>query len=155
MNELFTEFPSLHPLVVHFPIVCLTVVPGFYLLGILLGKKEILLTSLILTGFGLSSSIVASYVFHAEVWDATPEINSVVEQHESFATYTLISAVISFAAQLAGYIFDVRIQGFKSLHSRMAPKILLMALVSIPAVFVAATGHLGARLTHVFNVEAD
>lgn len=140
-----SDFPSLHPMVVHFPIVMLALAPLFQTVGLLTQRNDWFIASSVLLFGGIGAALVASHVFHAEPLGASDAVRLVFERHEAFANYTLwaaTSAAICKLPRLIGY------------ERRWLEIVALVVIVGC-LVLVSITGHLGAELTHIHHVRAE
>jgi uncharacterized membrane protein len=146
-GEVFTEFPSLHPLIVHFPIVLLLLAPAFQLGGIVFRKPDWFQAAAWLAVAAAISAYLASHQFHAEPWSISGAARETFERHELFAAYTLWASLIT-----------VGLKGLEIISRerwRRVLRVLVLVAMLLSAGAVSVTGHLGAKLTHVFKIEAD
>ncbi len=141
---MFKEFPSLHPLAVHFPIVLILL--AVVLQAVLVWKdlNQIRWVTLVIMGGAFFSSLAASTVFHAEPSaDAPKAALEIFEQHEKYAQLTLWMSGITFLLKSIGIFFKINRRSFE---------IIVLIAAIIAAVFLSIAGHHGARLTHVAGV---
>lgn len=142
---MFKDFPSFHPLVVHFPIVLILLSVAFQ--AVILWKpqwQQIRWATLIIMGGAFLSALAASTLFHAMIApDAPKEAMAVFEEHEKYAQYTLWMSGITFLVKGIG--------DFYKLFRRSYQLIILVAAI-VTATFLSITGHHGARLTHIAGV---
>ena len=140
---MFNDFPNLHPLVVHFPIVLILL--SVVLQGILLFKNyyQIKWVTLAVMGGAFLGSVFASYVFHAHIGELNPNATKVFERHEQFAFYTVWVSGLAFLLQGIGLVYKVNQRSFGGL-------VFVAALAS--AILVSVTGHQGAQLVYVEGV---
>ena len=148
---------TLHPLIVHFPIALLVVVPLFVVIG-MFAKAErgrsFLITALILMALGTVSTFVATSTGEAakEPAESKPGVEAVLEQHEdlaettqvAFSALTLIYAAILFAPRLLPRPLPPRVA--------MALPIAFLALYSAGLLLLMNTAHQGGRLVHELGV---
>jgi len=142
--NMFKEFPSLHPLAVHFPIVLILL--AVVLQAVLVWKdlNQIRWVTLVIMGGAFFSSLAASTVFHAEPSaDAPKAALEIFEQHEKYAQLTLWMSGITFLLKSIGIFFKINRRSFE---------IIVLIAAIIAAVFLSIAGHHGARLTHVAGV---
>jgi uncharacterized membrane protein len=150
---------ALHPLIVHFPIALLLVAPLFIVAGIALPRNKA--KHAILAGFVLVLLGTGSLIFAVETGEATadqvnktPQIQSVLHDHEELAetTEAIFGAVtVLFAALLFVPRFfrkEVTIRTF-----RMALSVLLLVYIA-GILSLVNTAHAGGRLVHEFGVTA-
>lgn len=140
---MFSDFPNLHPLVVHFPIVLILL--SVVLQGILLFKDyyQIKWVTLAVMGGAFLGSIFASYVFHAHIGELNPNATKVFERHEQFAFYTVWMSGLAFLLQGIKLFYKLNQRSFGVL-------VFVAALAS--AILVSVTGHQGAQLVYVEGV---
>lgn len=146
MGNLIGAFPSLHPLVVHFPVVLLIAAPFLQIGGLVSRKPDWILAATLFLVVGITCTVFASYVFHAEPFNPTPEAKATFLRHEAFAAYTLWAALGALVFKLVNL--------FRRMRAKRVEVAALGAML-IAAALVAATGHLGAELTHIFHVRAE
>jgi uncharacterized membrane protein len=142
-REVPAEFPTFHPLVVHFPIVLLIAAFPFYLFGML--RQRILLrqAGMVLGAFGFLGALLAGYVFHPHTVGLTPEARNVLSNHDLFAGLTLYIAFIAIV--VGGLTCSARFRGFNL--QALASILLLLTVLT-----VSLAGHYGAKLVHIYGV---
>lgn len=150
---------GLHPLIIHFPIALLFVAPVFVLLGAALGPRRgrpMLYSALLLMVLGAASTFLAVETGEAagKIAERSPEINAMLEQHESLAertrlTFSLLAVV--FAGILLAPVISHRGP------SRIVFTVLTLAfLIAYGAgmLLLANTADHGGRLVHELGVHA-
>lgn len=139
-----TGFSTLHPLVVHFPIVLLIVAALLQLIGIFYRKNNWDLVVLFLLIGGVLGAYLASNNFHAHTEGLPTEAARILELHEFYASLTLFSSIGAILLKIAGmFIFKSKKRVFEIVTA-------LVLLFSATSVSIA--GHWGAYLTHVEGV---
>ncbi len=141
---MFKDFPSLHPLAVHFPIVL--IVLGAVLQSVVVWKdwKQIHWTTLFIMAGAFFSGLAAATILHAEPSsDAPKAAMEMFEQHEKYAQLTLWMSGITLLLKSIGIFFGI--------NRRIYHAIVLTSAI-VATIFVSITGHHGARLTHVAGV---
>tara|TARA_R110002124_G_scaffold252934_2_gene418339 strand:+ start:546 stop:1163 length:618 start_codon:yes stop_codon:yes gene_type:complete len=138
-------FPTLHPLVVHFPIVLLIIASLLQWFALFVYKKEISTVAWILLILGFVGAYASSTWFHAHTSQLSPDIKAVLLEHEKFASYTQWFSGIALLVQSINIFF---------LKRNFWVGVFVAVLMSIAAVFVAFTGHHGAELVHKHGVGA-
>ena len=139
----FEDFPNLHPLFVHFPVVLLPFAAFFQLLGLFIYKKELSWVSLILvlTGF-IGGYIAASYV-HPHVGELPQHAQAVYDKHAMYADWTLWLSGIAILLKVGSHFFLKRKIWAEG----------LVALVLLGSGFtVSMAGHHGSQLVFIENV---
>ncbi len=142
---MFKDFPSLHPLVIHFPVVLILISVAFQAIAVWNPNwTQIRWATLLLMAGGFFSSLLASTLFHAMI---TPNARKLALEtfanHEEFAQYTLWTS---------GIVLLLKIVGIFYITNRRSFEILIFVGAIITAIFLSITGHRGARLTHVYGV---
>jgi uncharacterized membrane protein len=141
---MFKEFPSLHPLVVHFPIVLILLAAALQAVLVWKDLKQIKWVTLVIMAGAFFSSLAASTIFHAEPSaDAPKAALEIFEQHEKYAQLTLWMSGIAFLLKSIGVFFKINRRSFE---------IIVLIAAIIAAVFLSIAGHHGAKLTHVAGV---
>lgn len=141
---MFKDFPSLHPLAVHFPIVLILLAAALQAVLVWKDLKQIKWVTLIIMGGAFLSSLAASTIFHAEPSaDAPKAALEIFEQHEKYAQLTLWMSGITFLLKSIGVFFKINRRSFE---------IIVLIAAIIAAVFLSIAAHHGARLTHVAGV---
>lgn len=153
------DFPSLHPLIVHFAIVLIVVAAVLQLLNIFLLKKELawIITVILLIGF--SAAWLASKNFHPHTHGLNEHAKLVLEQHDKFADWTINTAMVGLALQIIylvmlKYATRMSAQGGNGPHSllkRLSAVVVAVVLLS-SSYFVCRAGHYGAQLVHIEGV---
>lgn len=139
----FTPFPTLHPLIIHFPIVLLALAPLLQLIGIFRKSLELHFAIIALLLLALVTALLAITMFHPETTGLPAATRELLERHGLFAGITIGVTVSALLLKL-----------FSLLKRFLNPVIELIALVLITGacLSVAITGHFGATLTHIDGV---
>lgn len=150
---------SLHPLIIHFPIVLLLVSPLFILIGTSLAPakgRPYLNTALILLLLG-----TASLFFAVETGQATsqlvvqdPRVEVLLRSHSALATETRdIFVTLSIIA--CGVFFVPRLLGKaeRSLFSSVLP-LSFLVFYAVGIIFLLNTADRGGRMVHEFGAHA-
>lgn len=142
---MFKDFPSLHPLVVHFPIVLILLAAAFQVVVVWKPHwRQIRWATLCIMAAAFFSALAASTIFHAmPSADAPKAAMQIFEEHEKYAQLTLWMSGITLLLKSIGIFFKI--------NRRLYEVIVLLAAI-IAAVFLSIAGHHGAKLTHVAGV---
>ena len=140
---MFKDFPNLHPLVVHFPIVLILL--GAALQAVLVFKDwpPVRWITLGIMAGGFAGALAASTVFHAMPMGLSPQVAEVFSAHEQYASYALWLSGITLLLGGVGEFFQLRRRAFDIL-------VLVAALAAAGCVSVA--GHHGAQLVYIAGV---
>ncbi len=135
----------LHPAVVHFPIVLLLLGAGVAILAAVWRKHHLpaLAAGLLLLGaLGTWAAVESGESDGGLLENASPQINSLVDAHETWAKRTLTISILA-AVAAAGSLATAR---WRSISRAVA---VLAAVVSIAAAYsVYQTGHRGGALVY-------
>lgn len=153
------DWDSIHPMIIHFPIVLLMISPLFLVLGSIMTPARGLpyrLTAFFLLLLGTASLFIAISTGEAagELADRSGAANSVLESHEALAEKTRI-LFAGFSVILAGILFLPRL--LRRRETRLISTVLplsFLLLYSVGIVFLVNTAHAGGRLVHEFGVHS-
>jgi len=153
------SWQSLHPLVIHFPIVLLLLSPLFVLISAVLRPpkgRPYMVTALILLLLGTLSLFVAagSGEAAAALANRSGAVSSVLESHENLAEEAEV-VFLGLCAVLVGIVALPRILGCQ--ETRLTSTLLPFAYLvfySAGILVVVNTAHVGGRLVHEFGVHA-
>lgn len=153
------DFPSLHPLIVHFAIVLIILAAALQLLNVIILKKGLawLIAAILLIGF--SAAWFASRDLHPHTHGLSAHAELVLEQHDKFAAWTINTAIVALVLQIGymlmlGYTFK---HSKQSMHRftdifRRGGAILVAVVLIASAYCVARAGHYGAQLVHIEGI---
>lgn len=136
-------FNTLHPLVVHFPIVLLLIAAVSQLFSLFVFKKELSWVTLFLLIGGFAGAYAASNFVHPHTATLSPFTQQVLEEHEEYAYLTVwIAGIALLLKGLSHFLLKRNIIG----------EVVVTLLLFGSAFTVANAGHYGAQLTHVETV---
>lgn len=137
------DFPTLHPLIVHFAIVLILVATGIQLLNLYFMKKEIswIITAILFAG--VLTAWLAAKNFHPHTHGISEHAKLVLDQHDKWADWTINSGIVALILQIANLFL------FKD--KRWAVGVVMIAL-AVSAYSVSRAGHYGAQLVHIEGI---
>lgn len=150
---------SLHPLIIHFPIVLLIMSPLFILIGAAMAPlrgRPYMVTALILLLLGTGSMFLAVQTGEAasELAERGGGVDAVLYSHETLAEETRSIFVALSALFLAIFVLPKLLGRAETrLFSTVIPLSFLL-LFSVGIIFLVNTAHAGGRLVHEFGVHA-
>lgn len=154
---------GLHPLVVHFPIALLMIVPLLVLLGLLprigAGLRAAALTVMIL---GTAAAYVAVETGEAagRLADRSETVEQVLEEHEELAETTRTAVTVMTAVYAAGLAVPLVLRRTVRRGKPLPGGVPIIATLVFAGLWflvclqLANTGHLGGRLVHELGVRA-
>lgn len=137
------DFPSLHPMIVHFAIVLILVAAVLQLLNIFLQKRELAWITAGILLIGFVAVWMASGKFHPHTHGISAHAQAVLDQHDKWADWTKFSAFAALVLQI-GNLFV-----FRSRRWAMGVVALAMAASSF---CVVKAGHYGSQLVHIEGI---
>lgn len=152
------SWDGLHPLIIHFPIALLIVVPILILIGAFSAKrgKAFLVSALILMAIGTAATFIAVSTGEAagELAERVANVEPVLESHEELAETT--RTVFSVLTAVFGIIVIAPMIFRKELSARVTIPLNLAFLLfySSGIVLLINTAHEGGRLVHQYGVHA-
>lgn len=137
------DFPHIHPLIVHFPIMLLMIAAAMQLVNILFQNKVLNWSVTIMVLLGFVTAYASTHWSHPHTDGLTAHAELVLAQHDKYADYTIYLSGLGLMAQLLSLFL------FKGKRWSIA----LAAAILIGAGYaVAMTGHYGAQLVHIEGV---
>ena len=140
------DFPTLHPLVVHFPIVLLLFAVLSQIVSFFIFKEQLSWVTLIMILVGVAGAYAAGKYVHPHTAELSNQAQWLLEKHESFADYTIWFGFSALIIKIVSHFFLKRII--------WAEAIVTACLIGA-AFSVSKTGHYGAQLTHIEKVEIE
>lgn len=137
------DFPSIHPLIVHFAIVLIIIAAAIQWSNVFVLKREV---SWIVTGIlfaGVSTAWLAGKTFHPHTHGINEHAKLVLEQHDLWANWTINLGIVAFILQALNlFLFSGK---------RLVLAVVALA-ISSSAFCVAKAGHYGAQLVHIEGI---
>ena len=158
----FPPIPSwdaLHPLVIHFPIALLLVVPFLIVAGALRPPERgqtILYVALALMIVGTLGTFLAIATGEAagRIAERTPQIDVVLEHHEQLAEATRIAFSVLTVVFAAILLIPVILKKTSNRLVSTALSLAFLVLYGGGILLLTNTAHNGGRLVHEFGVRA-
>ncbi len=139
----FDDFPTLHPLIVHFAIVLILVAAAMQLANLYFMKKEIawIITAILFAG--VLAAWVAGRNFHPHTHGISDHAQLVLDQHDKWADWTTYSGIVALILQAVNL--------FVFMGKRWAGAVVAIVL-AISAYSVSRAGHYGSQLVHIEGI---
>lgn len=139
----FDEFPNLHPLVVHVPIMMLILAALLEIIGFFVFKKAM---SWIVLGFvivGFFGAYAAAVLTHPHVGQLPEQARKVYEEHGMYGTWTLWLSGIAVLLKIASHFV---------FHGRIWAELVVTVVLIASAYTVSMAGHHGSQLVFIEGV---
>ena len=137
----YSNFPTLHPLIVHIPVVLIPLAFVFALVGIFLRISLFFKVSVILLSLGVLGGLISAFPLHPHTTGLSQSAMVILSKHDFFAYTTLWLGSIS---TFIGIIYC-----YSSMRLVKWIYIILLLLVTMS---VSITGHYGGKLAYVHGI---
>jgi uncharacterized membrane protein len=139
-----SDFPSLHPLVVHFPIVLLLMAFVLQAISLFVSREPLSWVTLIILSLGFIGAIVAGKYVHPHTTnDITERAALVLAEHERFASFTIWFSGIGLLVKIISHFF---------LKRKLWVETVIAIILLVAAISVGIAGHHGADLVHIEGI---
>ena len=138
-----SDFPNLHPLVVHVPIVLLIVAVLTQLASFFVWRKQLDWITLLVLAGGVAGAFLSGEVFHPHTTGLTEAAQRVMDRHDTWADYTIWSSAVALLLKGLSLFW---------LRGPRWAEILVTAVLVFSAVAVSVTGHYGGTLVYLHGV---
>ncbi len=139
----YGEFPNLHPMVVHFPIVLLLIAFASQLAGFFVFREQLSWITQILLAGGLVGAIFASNIFHPHTSALPANLEQVLETHEWYAALTIWLALVALVFKTISHFW---------LKRKMWAELIVLLFLAGSASTVSLAAHLGGQMVHIENI---
>lgn len=140
----FSDFPSLHPLVVHFPIVLLLVAFILQAVSLLFFREQLSWVVLMTLAFGFLGATFAGKYVHPHATDAISNHAALVlVEHEYYASLTIWLSGAALLFKIISHFF---------LKRKLWTEILVAFILLGASACVSTAGHHGAQLVHIEGI---
>lgn len=139
----YAHFPTLHPLLVHIPVVLIPLSLFIYILGSITHRHNLHWLAAFLVSIGFLGGCAAAFPYHPHTEGLKAAAQQTLYKHDLFAYLTLAVALAASVVSILSCLPLLRLRLVKSL----AIVLLLLASGS-----VAITGHYGGQLAYVHGV---
>ena len=138
-----SDFPTLHPLIVHFPIVLLLLAVLSQFTGLFVLKEQLSWATLVFVFLGFIGALVATRFVHPHTGEL-PQIPAwLLQQHEKYADLTLYTSLGGLGLKIFSHFF---------LKRKIWAESLVFITLALSAWFITSASHFGAQLTHIEGI---
>jgi len=142
VNELsLSDFPTLHPMVVHVPVMLIPIALLFSVCSLFAAHMALVWLTLGFAVSGLAGGLVAAFPAHPHTTGLSDAAAATLQKHDFFAYGTLWLTSIALLLALACLWKPVQLM-----------KLCLVAVLLFSALSVAITGHYGGTLAYVHGI---
>jgi uncharacterized membrane protein len=153
------SWEGLHPLVIHFPIGLLAIVPVFVVLALIwkAHRDAFLLAALLTSLGGLKAMYIAILTGRAaaEVADITPEIMETIERHSALAKMAFQACLFYTIALGLVFVVAMFVRPFWKRRTEYIVGAILLAGWAAGYGLISLAGHQGGTLVHKYGVHSS
>lgn len=135
------DFPTIHPMVVHVPVIMIPVAFLFGLISIFFANRYFVVLATAFALAGLMGGYIAAFPMHPHTHGLSEAANRTLQQHDFFAYSTLGVTAFSVVTGVTAM-----------LKSNFLTRSLLAVTLFIASMCVSITAHYGGTLTYVHGV---
>lgn len=139
----WADFPTMHPLVVHFPVVLLPVALLLQLLSFFYRKEGVHLAVWLCLLLGFAGAWIAGEYVHPHTHGLSAQAQWVLDQHDRFADWTVWLSLAALVLKSATLWLRRQV---------LAIEVATVLVLAGAAWSVTEAGHYGAQLVHVEGV---
>jgi uncharacterized membrane protein len=137
------DFPTLHPLIVHFPIMFLLIVAAIQLVQFFVFKRELSWVALVLLILGFIGAYVSAKYVHPHTHGLSLRAAQILKEHDLYAYWTVWLSGIGSLFKIGSHFM---------LKGKVWAEIVVAFILLGAAYSVAMAGHHGAQLVHIEGV---
>lgn len=137
----FSEFPTLHPLMVHVPVTLIPLAFLFALISLFVVHGAFIWLAFAFTLGGLGGGLVAAFPMHPHTSGLSTAASATLQKHDFFAYGTLWLALVAVFVALVCLWKPTRLS-----------KLFLVLVLLLAGGSVSITGHYGGTLAYVHGI---
>ena len=137
----WSEFPTLHPMIVHVPVTLIPLAFVLAFIGLFAAQRTFLWLALALAAIGLAGGLIAAFPTHPHTHGLSQAAAMTLRKHDFFAYSTLWLTSLSVLVALICIWKPVR-------WSQIGLALVLL----VASLSVALTGHYGGTLAYVHGI---
>lgn len=159
VSSALSDWGSIHPLVIHFPIVLLLIAPLFIVSGSLVQKsrRTLFLCALALMASGTAAMFVATSTGDAaaEILPANPGFIPTLEMHVRLAEQARLSFSILSGIFLLYMVLRTKLNRLISPKMHLIIIVLYLTIYVVPLIILFNAAHYGGKLVHEHGIRSS